>query len=73
MLAVSVARMTNSHWAISIGEPLGDGEGNHTMAMAIKHPGGQWESMQIQVRGSGQWDRARLVTEILDQLRRRLN
>ena len=73
MLAVSVARMTNSHWAISIGEPLGDGEGNRTMAIAIRHPGGQGEDRQIQVRGSGQRVRARLVTEMLDQLRRRLN
>ena len=72
-LAVAVAHITNSNWAISIGEPLQNEKENHTVAVAIKHPGGQWESMQIQVRGSGQWVRARLVTDILDQLRRKLN
>ena len=68
-LALAVAHMTGSQWAVSIGEPLQEQKDNHTMAIAIKQPSAQWESMQIQVRGSGQWDRARWVTQILDQLR----
>jgi nicotinamide-nucleotide amidase len=72
-LAVGVTRITNSQWAVSVGEPLQEEKEYHTMAIAIKQPGGQWESMQIQARGSGQWVHDRLVTNILDQLRRRLN
>ncbi len=71
-LARDAAAATASNWAIAVGEARRDGSGNFSVDVAFRLPDGQWESRQVRLSGTDEAARSRLVTELLDQLRRRL-
>lgn len=71
-LALAVANATASQWAVVIGDARRDQSGSGYVDIVFKLPDGRMESRKIQLRGSGELARARLTTQLLDQLRRRL-
>jgi nicotinamide-nucleotide amidase len=71
-LAVAVADVTASQWAVAVGEARLDKSGVSYVEVAFKLPSGCSESQQVRLRGSGELARSRLSTQLLDQLRRRL-
>jgi nicotinamide-nucleotide amidase len=71
-LARMAADATRSSWAVVVGE-VRQGQGDAPFVeVAWRLPNGQVESRPVRLQGSGEPARARLVTELLDQLRRRL-
>ncbi len=70
-LARAVAEAARSHWAVAIGE-IERSEAGATMEVAFRAPDGRVESRSVRLQGAGESSRSRLVTELLDQLRRRL-
>ena len=70
-LARAVAEITGSQWAIAVGE-IQRNESGAAVAVAFKSPEGRLESRSVRLQGTGESARSRLVTELLDQLRRRL-
>ena len=72
-LAEAVATATASQWAIAIGEPWKDDRGTDYVDVAFRRPDGWLESWQMRFRGTSELARARLTTQLLDQLRRKLN
>jgi nicotinamide mononucleotide (NMN) deamidase PncC len=71
-LALAVANATESQWAIVVGDTRRDGNGSGYVEVVFKLPDGRMESRQVRLSGSGELARARLSTQLLDQLRRRL-
>ena len=71
LLASAVAERTGSGWAAAVGEALPGESGSRSVEVVFKRPQGDWESQRFPLRGSDT-ARARLVTQLLDQLRRRL-
>ncbi len=71
-LAVAAAQTTKSQWVLVVGE-VRTNEGNAGyVTVVFRQPRGNTESRKIRVRGAGELARARLSTQLLDELRRRL-
>ena len=71
LLATAAARAAGSPWAVAVGEARQDENGTAYVEVVVKQPEGPLESRQVRLRGIGELARARLVTQLLDQLRRR--
>lgn len=71
-LAKAAADATESQWAVAVGEAWRDDGGADYVDVAFKLPDGRLESRQVPLRSTGELARSRLVTQLLDQLRRRL-
>jgi nicotinamide mononucleotide (NMN) deamidase PncC len=69
--ARAAAEEAGSPWAIAIGE-IRKGDGGSSVNVAFRLPDGQVERRSLRVQGSDAAARARLITDLLDQLRRRL-
>jgi len=69
--ARAAAEEAASPWAIAVGETR-KGDGGSFVDVAFRLPDGRVESRSIRVQGSDASTRARLITDLLDQLRRRL-
>jgi nicotinamide mononucleotide (NMN) deamidase PncC len=72
-LAETVATATASQWAIAVGEPWKDDRGTDYVDVAFRFPDGRLDSRQMRFRGASELARSRLTTQLLDQLRRKLN
>jgi len=72
LLATAVAESTGSPWAIAVGEPQQAPGGGRYVEVVLKLPDGSLESRRTGLRGTGELTHARLTTQLLDQLRRRL-
>lgn len=71
-LTRETAATADSQWVIATGESRRDDQGNWFVPVAFRFPDGHVESRQIRLSGTGEAARARLVTDVLDQLRRKL-
>jgi nicotinamide-nucleotide amidase len=71
-LALVVAKATESQWSVVVGDVRRDQNGSGYVEVAFELPDGRLESRQVQISGSGELARARLSTQLLDQLRRGL-
>lgn len=71
-LALAVANITASQWAIAVGEVRRDESDYGYVEVAFKLPDGRMETRQARLNGTGELARSRLSTQLLDQLRRRL-
>ncbi len=69
--ARAAAEEAASRWAIAVGE-VRKGDGSSSVEVAFRLPDDRVESRSLRVSGSDASARARLITDILDQLRRRL-
>jgi nicotinamide-nucleotide amidase len=69
--ARAAAEEAATPWAIAVGE-IRKGDGGTFVAVAFRLPDGRVESRSLRVQGSDATARARLITDVLDQLRRRL-
>lgn len=72
-LAAAVAEATKSQWTIAIGEVSRDQNGADYVTVAFRLPEGRTEIRQVRLRGTGELARANLSTQLLDELRRKLN
>jgi nicotinamide-nucleotide amidase len=70
-LAQAAAKEAASQWAIAIGE-VRRTDGNSSVEVAVRRPDGRVESREVRVQGSDAPARAWLITDVVDQLRRRL-
>ncbi len=71
-LAAAAADATGSQWAVAVGEAWPDESGAGYVDVAFKLPSGRLENRQVRFRDAGELAGARLSTQLLDQLRRRL-
>jgi nicotinamide mononucleotide (NMN) deamidase PncC len=71
-VARDVAQKTDSLWTVVLGEIRRDEEGRTWLPFLLRLPDGRLDSRQIRLTGTGESARPRLVTELLDQLRREL-
>jgi len=71
-LAREAAATAGSPWAIAVGEIGPDVAGGLSVEVAFREPDDRVESRKIALAGTGESARARVVTELLDQLRRKL-
>jgi len=71
--AQQLANTTDSTRAIVVGPIQRDRRDMPFVQVAFKQPNGSLESHRVRLYGEGESARARLVTEILDRLRRSLN
>jgi nicotinamide-nucleotide amidase len=72
LLALAAAELTGSTWAVAVGEAQRAENGGRHVEVVVRPPGGPPENRRIGLRGDGQYGRSRLITQLLDQLRRRL-
>lgn len=72
LFAQAAATEAASTWAIAIGE-IQRGNGGSSVQVALRQPDGRVESRSVRVQGQDAAARSRLITDILDQLRRRLS
>jgi len=71
LVAQQAADATGSAWSVAVGEARPDATGTPCAEVVFKLPGERIETQQVRLRG-GEIAHARLVTDLLDQLRRRL-
>jgi nicotinamide-nucleotide amidase len=71
-LAREAAATAAGQWAIALSEIHEDAKGGSSVDVAFRQPDGRVENRQVRLSGTGESARARLVTELLDQLRRKL-
>jgi nicotinamide-nucleotide amidase len=71
-LARDLATVAASGYAVVVGESRRDSRGSTIVDVALRLPDGRVESRPIRLFGLDEFARARLVTDLLDQLRRRL-
>jgi len=69
--ARAAADEATSQWAIAVGE-IQKGDGGSSVEVALRLPDGQVESRSVRVQGSDASARVRLITDLLDQLWRKL-
>jgi len=72
LLASAAAEATGSPWAVAVGGVQQEPAGGRFLEIALRLPDGRLEHQRVNLRGSGDSARAALVTQLLDQLRRRL-
>lgn len=68
LLASAVSEQTGSQWAIAVGRPQPAPDGRRQVQVVLRHPDGRLEPRQVPL-GS----RSRLITRLLDRLRRELS
>jgi len=71
LVAQRAADTAGSSWAVAVGEARPDATGTPCAEVVFKLPGDRLESQHVRLRG-GELAHARMVTELLDQLRRKL-
>jgi molybdopterin-biosynthesis enzyme MoeA-like protein/nicotinamide mononucleotide (NMN) deamidase PncC len=71
-LAETTADVADSQMAIAVGQVWRDENGVAYVNVASKLPDGRMENRQFRLRSSGELARTRLITQLLDQLRRKL-
>ncbi len=71
-LAAGAAEAAGSKWAVAVGEIRDSAPNSRTVEVAVRAPDGRVDAQRLSLRGSGETARAGLVTQILDELRRRL-
>ena len=71
-LAREAAATAAGQWVIATGGIQQDPSGGSFVEVAFRIPDGRIETQRVRLSGTGETARARLVTELLDQLRRRL-
>ena len=71
-LAQAAAKATASQWAVAVGGIQRNESGASVVEIAFRAPDGRVEGQSIRLQGTGESARSRLVTDLLDQLRRRL-
>ena len=71
-LAAAAAETTASRWIVVVGEVRPDDGNTGSLTVVFRQPGGYCESRRIRVRGTGEMARARLSTQLLDELRRKI-
>jgi nicotinamide-nucleotide amidase len=69
--ARAAAAEAASAWAVAVGE-IRPGAGDSALEVAFRLPDGRVESRSVRAPGADASSRSRLVTEVLDQLRRKL-
>jgi nicotinamide-nucleotide amidase len=69
--AQAAADEATSSWAVAVGD-VGRTNGGSFVEVAFRRPDGRVESRSVRVQGSDASARGRLITDLLDQLRRRL-
>jgi nicotinamide-nucleotide amidase len=72
-LATAAMDDTKSKWAIAVGEVSRDQSGADYVTVAFKLSEGRTEIRQVRLRGTGELARANLSTQLLDELRHKLN
>jgi len=72
LLAATAAELTESEWAVAAGEVRQGSNGARYVEVVLRLPDGGLESQRVGLRGTGQYARSRLVTRLLDLLRRKL-
>jgi nicotinamide-nucleotide amidase len=72
LLAEAGASRTGSLWAIAVGEVREDEAGNRYVDVVAKRRDAPVDHQRLKLRGSGEYARVRLITQLLDYLRRRL-
>jgi molybdenum cofactor synthesis domain-containing protein len=72
MLATRAARVTESDWAVAVGDVRPSADGSEYVEVVLKQPGRELENRTVRLRGKGEWAHFRLTTELLDHLRRKL-
>jgi nicotinamide mononucleotide (NMN) deamidase PncC len=72
LLAAAAAELTESEWAVAVGEVRQEANGARYVEVTIKLADGGLESQRVGLRGTGQYARSRLTTRLLDLLRRKL-
>jgi nicotinamide-nucleotide amidase len=72
LLATAAARATGSPWAVAVGEPRQDENGTGYVEVVVEQPDHPLESRRVGLHGGGESARARLVTQLLDQLWRKV-
>lgn len=70
-LAETAANAAESKWAIAIGQAENDTNGASYVNVAFKLPGLP-QTERIRLRNADKWPRNRLITQLLDEIRRRL-
>jgi nicotinamide-nucleotide amidase len=71
LLASAAAERTGSDWTTAVGQSQPDSSGSRYVEVVFRRPDGDFQSQRFPLRG-GDTARSRLVTQLLDQLRRRL-
>lgn len=71
-IAQAVARRTGSLWTMITGEIKKGEEGDARLPVWLRLSDGRVETREFRLAGTGDSSRARLVTELLDHLRRKL-
>jgi nicotinamide-nucleotide amidase len=71
-IALEVARRTGSLWTLVTGEIRKGEEEGTWLPVWLRLPDGRVENREFRLAGTGESARARLVTELLDHLRRKL-
>jgi nicotinamide-nucleotide amidase len=71
-LARAAADATQSSWTVAVGEVQHGEDGAAFVEVAWRQPDGRMESRPVRLQGRGESARSRLVTELLDWLRRKL-
>jgi len=71
-LAREAAATASSQWAIAVGDIRLNAAGASFVDVAFRLPDDRIERRQMRLSGTGESSRARLVTELLDQLRHQL-
>ncbi len=72
LLAGAAAELTESEWAVAVGEVRQGSNGARYVEVVLRSPDGGLEGQRVGLRGTGQYARSRLTTRLLDLLRRKL-
>lgn len=67
LVSEAVAHVRRADWAVTIGEPQGDAQ---LLPVTIRHPDGRWTAEQLRWPGWSPAGQSRLVTQLLDLLRK---
>ena len=71
LLATAAAKTTASDWALAVGQAESDDAGSRYLEIAIRLADDRWECRRLKLRGTGPPAHSRLITQLLDLLRRR--
>lgn len=72
LLAAAAAARTHSRWVIAVGDVQEDEAGNRYVDVVSQRGDAPVDCKQVRLRGTGQYARVRLTTQLLDDLRRQL-
>jgi nicotinamide mononucleotide (NMN) deamidase PncC len=72
ILAARAAEVTQSQWAVAVGDVRTGEDGNEYVEIVLKQPGRELEIRSVRLSGKGESAHFRLSTEVFDHLRRKL-